>query len=671
MICYKVFFKLDKPIPMIKNEYGGRECDGDVAERISLGFNAYNEKHFRKSCAFVYSYSCVRRRLGIAVVIDEDINIAELIRDVADRAELNGIYEYEEVTLNAMHCYGTQASSLSSKSFDYDSRVLEEFAVEEYLHRGDSIERIAKHCTRSEVEKRAAFGLYDRDLLPELERIKIPRAIEGAGGHPVHYIINGSHAKKACGDLISSLYENKRLRSKRFCIIRDNADYNSDHGICFKTSKGCTMVVDLTYFVQQHDDGAVYDILNKRLYDLIKTNARDVLTVFLLPNGCDKATEQIKKSLPELTFIEISEHPVMNNDAKKVLRAYCRKDKVKADKELLSMVAKDTGYNAANLRKMYDTWYANTLKTKVYPQYADFKKNLESEKDKLPQGSAYEKLKEMIGLEKVKQVIDRAVTYSKMQKLLADRGMPNARRAMHMVFTGNPGTAKTTVARLFAQILKDNEVLSVGDLIECGRSDLVGRFVGWTAVQVKEMFKKAKGSVLFIDEAYSLLDYRSGSFGDEAINTIVQEMENCREDMVVIFAGYPKKMNEFISRNPGLRSRISFYVDFDNYSPDELFDITKLIAKNNGYKLADDAYETLAPIFENAFGTENFGNGRFARNLVEQAQLAQSVRLSTLDFDSLSGDDLVTLCAQDFSQINTGIRLEENRKQRIGFSKVV
>lgn len=668
MICYKVKFTLDKPIPTIRNEYGRQDYDDEAMAVISSGFKDYNEKHFGKSCAFVFSY--IKGRLGIAVVIDEDITIAELFRDVKSRAKLNGSYELEEVTIFDLSRYKQTAEHSRYELFYSSVEYTEKFCVEEYVHRGYSIERIAKHRNRSEVEKRAAFGLYDRDLLPELERIKIPRAIEGAGGHPVHYVIKGNNAKKACEDLISSLYENKRLRSKRFNIINEHEECDKSYGLCFRTSKGCTMVVDLTHYVQQHDDGAVYDVLNKRLYNLIKSNARDVLTVFLLPNELEKTAERIKKSLPELTFIEISEHPVMNNDAKKVLRAYCRKDKVKADKELLSMVAKDTGYNAANLRKMYDTWYANTLKTKVYPQYADFKKNLESEKDKLPQGSAYEKLTEMIGLEKVKQVIDQAVTYSKMQKLLADRGMPNAKRVMHMVFTGNPGTAKTTVARLFAQILKDNEVLSVGDLIECGRSDLVGMFVGWTAVQVKEMFKKAKGSVLFIDEAYSLLDDRSGSFGDEAINTIVQEMENCRDDMVVIFAGYPKEMNEFISRNPGLRSRISFYVDFDNYSADELFDITKLIAKNNGYKLADDTCETLVPIFENALASGDFGNGRFARNLVEQAQLAQSVRLSALDFDSLSGDDLITLCAQDFSQINTGIRLDENRKQRIGFTRV-
>ena len=208
----------------------------------------------------------------------------------------------------------------------------------------------------------------------------------------------------------------------------------------------------------------------------------------------------------------------------------------------------------------------------------------------------------------------------------------------------------------------------MGDLIECGRKDLVGQFVGRTAVQVKNLFKRAKGSVLFIDEAYSLVDDRSGSFGDEAINTIVQEMENAREDMVVIFAGYPKEMKEFIERNPGLRSRISFYVDFPDYSAEELFDITKLIVRNNEYKLAEDAREVLIPMFEKALLSGDFGNGRYARNLVEQAQLAQAMRLSKGDITRLSGDELVTLTGEDFAEISTSIIKEaEPVRRRIGF----
>lgn len=662
MIGYKVVLKLDKPIPMTNDGMHRKRYDEQIQEQIEKGISDFNEAHIRKSVVFIFCDNS--NTLWLGVIIDEQISIDEVMADILRRTKLKGSCTTQEVVISAIERYSHDAFR---SRFDYERAFVAEF----FLDRADEIlEKIARPCTLAALKKRASFGLYDKDFLPELERIVQPRAQDGAKGHPVHYILRVS-SKKICSDLVSVLFKNGRLRSARYSIIDGDEDFKKNYASYYGIAKDCTVVVDVNEIAEQYDNYSTSNILSKSLFDLIKMHSRDVLTVFLIPPELDKIAEQVKNSLPELTFVEISEHPVMNNDAKKVLRAYCRKDSLKADNDLLKMIAKDTSYNAKNLRKMYEIWYANALKTKVYPQYAGFKKNIEIAKDKTPQGSAYEKLKEMIGLEKAKQVIEQAVTYSKMQKLLADRGMPNARRAMHMVFTGNPGTAKTTVARLFAQILKDNEVLSVGDLIECGRSDLVGRFVGWTAVQVKEMFKKAKGSVLFIDEAYSLVDEKNGSFGDEAINTIVQEMENCREDMVVIFAGYSKQMNEFISRNPGLRSRISFYVDFDNYSPDELFDITKLIAKNNGYKLSDDAYETLAPIFENAFGTEDFGNGRFARNLVEQAQLAQAVRLSGCDTRSLSGDDLVTLCAQDFSQINTGIRLEENRKQRIGFSKVV
>ena len=147
---------------------------------------------------------------------------------------------------------------------------------------------------------------------------------------------------------------------------------------------------------------------------------------------------------------------------------------------------------------------------------------------------------------------------------------------MHMVFTGSPGTAKTTVARLFAEILKDEKVLPVGQFVETGRADLVGAFVGHTAIQVTSKFHEAKGGVLFIDEAYSLCDDNRKSFGDEAIDTIVKEMENNREDTIVIFAGYTEPMQEFLDRNPGMRSRIAFHVDFDDYTVEELCDIAKL-----------------------------------------------------------------------------------------------
>ena len=245
-------------------------------------------------------------------------------------------------------------------------------------------------------------------------------------------------------------------------------------------------------------------------------------------------------------------------------------------------------------------------------------------------------------------MIKRALNYYKAQKLFKDKGMSSDHPSTHMVFSGNSGTAKTTAARLFARIMKENGLLSQGRLYEVGRADLVGKYVGWTAQIVKDLFQKAKGSVLFIDEAYSLLDNKTGMFGDEAINTIVQEMENNREDMVVIFAGYPNEMEQFLSRNPGLRSRIAFHISFEDYSAEELCDITELLAEKSGMTLSSGVKEKLLPAFRSAAQEADFGNGRFARNILEQAKVNQADRLVKMELDQVTRDDVTTLLPDDF-----------------------
>lgn len=256
------------------------------------------------------------------------------------------------------------------------------------------------------------------------------------------------------------------------------------------------------------------------------------------------------------------------------------------------------------------------------------------------------------------------MNYYKALKLFADKGMKNDHPAMHMVFTGNPGTAKTSVARLFARIMKENDLLSKGNIIEVGRGDLVGKFVGWTAPIVQKKFAEAQGGVLFIDEAYSLVDDRDGSYGDEAINTIVQEMENHRDDVVVIFAGYPDKMEKFLQKNPGLRSRIAFHVPFYDYDTESLCSIANLIANQKGLNLTEEACEKLAGIFENVRTERDFGNGRYVRNIIEKAKMAQATRLLAMDFDSICSKDITTIRAEDIEQPVIGVKKEQ---RRIGF----
>lgn len=275
---------------------------------------------------------------------------------------------------------------------------------------------------------------------------------------------------------------------------------------------------------------------------------------------------------------------------------------------------------------------------------------------------AYTELSNLIGLSGAKEVIKRALDFFTVQKMFQEKGIRLKRPSMHMMFTGNPGTAKTTVARLFARIMKYNGLLENGELTEVGRADLVGRFIGHTAPQVKEVFERARGGVLFIDEAYSLVDDRNGSFADEAINTIVQEMENVRDDTVVIFAGYPDQMEKLLEKNPGLRSRISYHVPFSNYDTNELFAITELLTKENDMTLADGVKEKLSPIFDAFKNLPDFGNGRFVRNLFEQAIQKQASRLIQGDISKMATCEFATLTADDFDK-----PADVNRKMRIGF----
>ena len=315
------------------------------------------------------------------------------------------------------------------------------------------------------------------------------------------------------------------------------------------------------------------------------------------------------------------------------------------------------------MKNMFDEWYNRKLKTSVYPEYSEIVTVKKEAAKAKPKGTAYDELMEMIGLEEPKKVIRQALDFFKAQKLFADKGMNVRRPAMHMVFTGNPGTAKTTVARLFARIMRENGLLSKGHLVEVGRGDLVGKYVGWTAQIVKKKFTEASGGVLFIDEAYSLVDGKAGLYGEEAINTIVQEMENHRDELVVIFAGYPEEMEKFIQSNPGLRSRIAFHVPFSDYNTEELCQIARLQASKLELRLTDDAVDKMAGIFDLVQKEADFGNGRYVRNLIEKARMAQAARLVGSDVENLTRKEIATITAEDI-EVPKDTKLE---KVEIGF----
>ena len=292
------------------------------------------------------------------------------------------------------------------------------------------------------------------------------------------------------------------------------------------------------------------------------------------------------------------------------------------------------------------------------------------QKEKRTVGTARKELDEMIGLDTVKKVIHKAIANYKLHKLYTEKGISKENASLHMVFTGNPGTAKTTVARLFAEILKDEKVLPTGSFVEAGRADLVGSCVGSTAPLVKQKFKEAQGGVLFIDEAYALCDGYSNGYGDEAIHTIVQEMENHREDVIVIFAGYPEPMQQFLDRNPGMRSRIAFQVAFEDYSIDELCAMTKLMLSRKHMTATEAAMEKLRRNYEGVHGSRDYGNGRFVRKMLEEAEMNLSERLTELmasddGTEDLTVEQMTTLEACDIPE---AVKKVTNQKRRIGFA---
>ncbi len=279
-------------------------------------------------------------------------------------------------------------------------------------------------------------------------------------------------------------------------------------------------------------------------------------------------------------------------------------------------------------------------------------------------GAARQELDEMTGLSSVKTIIHKAVASYKLKKLCMDKGIHKESPSLHMVFTGNPGTAKTTVARLFAEILKDEKILPSKNFIETGRAELVSPLVGATAPLVKKKFKEAQGGVLFIDEAYSLCDNYEDGLGDEAINTLVQEMENHRDDVIVIFAGYPDKMQQFLDRNPGMSSRIAFHVEFEDYSTHELCDITRLMLSRKQMRITDAAMEKLRKIYDSVKKSRDFGNGRFVRKMLEEAEMNLAERISQSDESKITAELITTIEEADIPE---HIAKKQQKKNSIGF----
>jgi SpoVK/Ycf46/Vps4 family AAA+-type ATPase len=261
-------------------------------------------------------------------------------------------------------------------------------------------------------------------------------------------------------------------------------------------------------------------------------------------------------------------------------------------------------------------------------------------------------LDELVGLENVKQQVRDLIDYNQIQNLRVKNGLKKSNKTLHMAFLGNPGTAKTTVARIVGRMYKAIGLLSKGQFIEASRTDLIAEYQGQTAIKVKRLINRAKGGVLFIDEAYSITENdHSDSYGRESLTELTKALEDYRNDLVVIVAGYTNLMEQFFESNPGLKSRFNTCISFSDYSLDELVRIFNYTCNQNDYVAEDQAIEKVRNLLQTKLNEKNdhFSNGRLVRNLFDDITLNQSKRLSKLT-GNIAKESLMLITKEDVPQ---------------------
>ena len=271
------------------------------------------------------------------------------------------------------------------------------------------------------------------------------------------------------------------------------------------------------------------------------------------------------------------------------------------------------------------------------------------EKEEIPPKEKIEdllaELDSYVGMDAIKTEVRSLINMVQVYKLRREHDLPTTDMSLHMVFSGNPGTGKTTVARIMSRIYHSLDILSKGQLVEVDRSGLVAGYVGQTALKTQKVIEKAMGGVLFIDEAYALNGKSENDFGQEAIDTILKAMEDHRDDLVVIVAGYTELMDRFIHSNPGLESRFNRFLMFEDYTPEQMVAIFKMQCKKGCYVLAQGTEELVRDFIAEESADDSFGNARGVRNLFEHILVAQNNRLAKME--NVTRDDLMQILPDD------------------------
>jgi len=681
MLFYQltISYKNQENISKVNENKSAQSADNSKYEEVGKKLNTLLGYECKKEIQLsVVTYRMDEKYYYMVIAVDAGADMKKEVWKHIHRqlmaADSNLVYaldEYEEITVKAFRdavaegddaglLLGTARRIAGKLKLNYDENNY--FSVEESLV-------LTKRLSYKNAFRKAEKLMVEQKFSDELERIYSKENLKKFYGHPVHYHIiagNENAAQEMLMLLLEALYANKRILGKRInrvTEIKSGCYDETDFQNLICNSQGGVTVIPLNFPTDSENEYATgYEEAIAYIGRLIKKYQNNVLFVFVQMMHHNGFSESMLGELGDaVKIMELSEGTGDRAQAIKIFEKLIDDSEYKMLKEETDLegLPEQMSYKLSEVYNFFASWKETVLRQKVYKAYQD-KSTYKIMQKKEYNNTAYEKLQNMVGLAEIKSVIEQIVSLQRMQKIRLEMGCSTQVSAMHMIFTGNPGSAKTTVARLLTEILKQEGIIRKGKLVECGRADLVGKYVGWTAKAVQKKFEEAAGGVLFIDEAYSLVD-SSNSFGDEAINTIVQEMENRRSDVIVIFAGYPDKMQDFLNKNEGLRSRITFHINFPDYTPEELVEILRLMINGKGYSYDELCIQKCKRIFEKAVNQEEFGNGRYVRNLLEQAIMKQSQRLLQKQAQQeITKEELLSFVSEDF-EVNAVKNVKKNK----------
>ena len=564
---------------------------------------------------------------------------------VSDRFMTYGMYLKEGETLGfeivmkpgepyKNYIYLDSDNEVSTDEFDwifnnYAKVIPDKYILEDKTQKNDRIKY------RAVAYESMNINFRDDDILYKIHKSEYFEAmckeISEVGGHISVIIKAGGNKDGNAGSIIFDFPQriSKKLKSLismvfKGCVLEEVGDEVSDNNISKKNLRDYIIILLKVLGLQQK--------LDKDSIDNLELGVRSY-------NALKKANITSIKKLLEMSDMELLK---IRNLGRKCIS------------EIRTQLIEKNYISSCE-----DEFFENMEILEFHPISEDIFDDIVDKRNYM------DELQALVGIKSAKDQVKKILAFAKMRKAMEENGEHLEPITLNMEFVGNPGTAKTTVARIVAGLLKEIGIITSGEFIEVGRADLVAQYVGQTAPMVKSVFQRAKGGVLFIDEAYSLLDKGNGRFGDEALNMIVQEMENNRKDTIVIFAGYPDEMDEFFLRNPGLRSRVPFRVRFDDYTTDELSDICKLEAGKRGFLIDVKAKGLIKEICESSTGNIENGNGRFCRNLIETGVLNFAFR-NYGDLDVYEKIEYI-LRKEDFIDMNDLDLKSDENNSGIGF----